>query len=67
MKRLIQRITGFHRIHHVFHGFGYKIPLTKWGYFPHLGKKFQNIQGTMIGENGWFVKKYHDCTLTGRY
>jgi len=33
VKRIIQLITGFHKIHHMYWSYGYKLPLLKIGYF----------------------------------
>jgi len=61
VKRIVQFITGFHRIHHINYSFGYKLPFLKIGYFN--DKKhykqfgFKRIKGHAID--------YHNCTTTG--
>jgi len=54
IKRFIQLVTGFHRIHHVKESYGFKIPFTKYGYFDRYG--LQKIN-----------KQYHNCTISGIY
>lgn len=63
MKRYIQLLTGFHRIHSVRYSYGYKIPFTSYGIFDNwelkkLGK---------IDVKSKVIKDYHNCTLTNRY
>lgn len=63
MKRFIQLITGFHKIHHVTYSFGIKIPLTGYGYFICYAKNwkkspFQKLNnGKFIGVNGKVLEK----------
>lgn len=53
--RMIQRITGIHRIHHIWYSYGYKLPFINLAYFQKHG--FKRID----------KDKYHDCTVTGVY
>lgn len=53
--RTIQRITGIHRIHHIWYSYGYKLPLINLAYFKKYGLKRIDKE------------KYHDCTVTGVY
>ena len=52
--RFLQKITGFHRIHHILESYGYKIPFICYGYFDRYGLRKINNQ-------------YHDCTISGKY
>lgn len=63
MKRYIQLLTGFHRIHSVRYSYGYKIPFLPYGIFDDNG--FKKL-GT-ISFNYRTEKDYHNCTLTNRY
>ncbi|WP_413373232.1 hypothetical protein [Paenibacillus taichungensis] len=54
-KRLIQRVTGIHKIHHIVYSYGYKFPLIRAAYFRSHG--FKRITND----------KYHNCTKTGVY
>ncbi|KJD44197.1 hypothetical protein QD47_18530 [Paenibacillus terrae] len=53
LSRTIQRVTGFHKIHHIWYSYGYKIPLVKLAYFRQHG--FKRLE----------KDKYHNCTITG--
>lgn len=53
IKRLIQLITGFHRIHDILNSYGYKIPFSKYAYFDRYG-----LQKTT---------QYHNCTKENMY
>ena len=64
MKRIIQLITGIHRIHSVKHSYGYKIPFLNYAVFDNYG--LQKI-GFIFTAKGSKIKEYHDCTLTNRY
>jgi len=63
VKRIIQLITGFHKIHHMYWSYGYKLPLLKIGYFndkTHIYQfGFKKLKGCGID--------YHDCTKTNKY
>lgn len=59
--RMLQRITGVHRVHHIWYSYGWKIPFTDWAYFP--GK----VYGIRHGIKRLDKVHYHDCTLTGVY
>lgn len=59
MKRFIQIITGFHRIHNMMYSYGFKIPFISYGYFDKYGLQKINTP------NGY--KGYHDCTKTNKY
>lgn len=59
IKRLLQLITGLHRIHDPFNSYGWKIPFTQYGYFREYGfKRVTKSNGSPV---------YHDCTETGIY
>lgn len=58
--RLIQFVTGFNRIHHIYYSYGYKLPFLQIGYFS--GKSFGKRHGFKALDN-----KYHNCTLNGVY
>lgn len=63
MKRYIQLLTGFHRIHSVRYSYGYKIPFLSYGIFDDHGlQKLDKIRINNLPE-----KDYHNCTLTNRY
>jgi len=63
MKRYIQLLTGFHRIHSVRYSYGYKIPFISYGIFDDHGlQKLDKIRINNLPE-----KDYHNCTLTNRY
>lgn len=63
MKRYIQLLTGFHRIHSVRYSYGYKIPFLSYGMFDDHGvQKLGKIRINNLPE-----KDYHNCTLTNRY
>ncbi|OKP95086.1 hypothetical protein A3849_27795 [Paenibacillus sp. P46E] len=61
--RLLQFISGFHRIHHYYWSYGWKFPFIRVGYFPadSFGQKhgFKKLKGRR--------NEYHDCTETGIY
>lgn len=61
--RLLQYITGVHRIHHIYWSYGWKLPFIRLGYFPRdaFGQKhgFKKLQGR--------GSHHHDCTKTGVY
>lgn len=63
MKRYLQLLTGFHRIHSVRYSYGYKIPFLSYGIFDNHG--LQKL-GT-ISFNYRIEKDYHNCTLTNQY
>jgi len=53
-KRILQKITGVHRIHHIYESYGYKFPFINYGYFDRYGlRKIDN--------------QYHNCTISGIY
>lgn len=53
--RIIQMLTGVHRIHHIHFGYGYRLPFLRIAHFSRRG--FQRIKH----------RDYHNCTLTGTY
>jgi len=55
MYRLLQKITGIHRIHHVKYSYGWKLPYGQWAYFKKCG--FKKVH----------IIYYHDCTNTNIY
>lgn len=61
--RLLQRVTGFHRIHHMYWSYGWLVPIIRVGYFHNdsFGQKhgYKKLKGRGID--------YHDCTKTGIY
>lgn len=59
IKRFVQLITGFHRIHDIFNSYGYKIPFTKYAYFDDFG--FKQIY-TKDGN-----PTFHNCTKSNIY
>lgn len=59
--RLVQRVTGIHRIHHIWYGYGWKIPLTDKAYFPSKVSRMRH------GFKDVDRDRYHDCTTTGVY
>jgi hypothetical protein len=61
--RILQRITGFHRIHHHYWSYGWKFPFLKVGYFP------KGLFGTYYGFKQLKGRgsDYHNCTKTGIY
>lgn len=68
IKRLLQRLTGVHRIHHVRYSFGWRLPFVGVAYFPRW------ISGRdehrTVHPSAWRrvdPREYHDCTATGRY
>jgi len=63
LKRRLQLITGFHRIHSVVHSYGYKIPFTSYGIF----YKWELKKLGKISVKGKVIDDYHNCTLTNRY
>lgn len=66
IKRVIQFLTGIHRIHHVLHSYGYKLPFFKIGYFDDYG--WVNFSSDNFKtKKGEKLKGYHNCTLTGIY
>jgi hypothetical protein len=54
--RVLQLLTGFHYIHHIYNGFGFKIPFSKYGYFIN-NKRFIEISDNL----------YHNCTTSKVY
>ncbi|WP_214630017.1 hypothetical protein [Paenibacillus agaridevorans] len=59
--RVIQFVTGIHRIHHIWYSYGWKVPFLPFAYFP---------AGSFERRKGWKKisrKCYHNCTVTGRY
>jgi hypothetical protein len=64
MKRRLQLITGFHRIHSVVYSYGYKIPFTSYGIFYKWELK---KLGKIKVNNNKVIDDYHNCTLTNRY
>lgn len=53
IKRLIQLLTGFDRIHSITYSYGYKIPFTKYAIFDKYGLKK--------------APHYHNCTKSNLY
>jgi hypothetical protein len=71
-KRLVQLITGVHRIHHIRFAFGWKMPLLQVAYFPPWSVRDldQPSGRSPTYRFGWQRIKpteFHDCTKTGRY
>lgn len=61
--RLLELLTGFHRIHSVKYSYGYKIPFVGYGIFKKYGiKKLGTVSFNYQKE-----KDYHNCTLTNIY
>jgi hypothetical protein len=56
IKRLIQFLTGFNKIHHIHYSYGYKLPFIQYAYF-----------GKRHGAKSISVEHYHNCTITGIY
>lgn len=79
MLRLVQRITGVHRIHHIRWSFGFRLPFTTWCWFEpthHRNEDQYRAHSTWDGHPwvlvayGWKRcerSTYHDSTSTGRY
>jgi len=61
--RVLELLTGFHKIHSIKYSYGYKIPFTNFGIFYKYG--IQKL-GTFKSNNGQH-KDYHNCTLTNIY
>ena len=61
--RLLQRITGVDRIHHIYYGYGYKLPLLDYGYFIKYGIR---KLGTTLDKDGETMKAYHNRRLLAR-
>lgn len=70
--RLVQKLTGVHRIHHVQWSHGWKLPFSTWAYFE---RHTYADAGVMAPVNRtkpahWERVKgfdYHDCTVSGVY
>ncbi len=71
--RIVQFLTLVHKIHHIHHSYGYKLPFVNIGIFRklHHGVKLDNsdtyyhklkFKIVSIKDN-----LYHNCTLTGTY
>ncbi len=63
IKRIIQKISGIHKIHHVQFSYGWKIPFFNSAWFKHSG--LQKLKKIKI--KGKLTEAYHNCTLTGIY
>jgi hypothetical protein len=61
--RVLQLVTGIHRIHHLYWSYGWKIPLFKVGFFP--GKRSDRSHGFKLIKG--HAIDYHNCTITGVY
>lgn len=61
--RLLELLTGFHRIRSVKYSYGYKIPFLNYAIFDKYG--VQKLG--MIKMNNQYIKDYHNCTLTNIY
>lgn len=61
ISRMSQRISGIHRVHHIWYEYGFKIPFTNKAYF--AGK----VHGIRHGVKRLEKERYHDCTITGVY
>ncbi|MDT3426076.1 hypothetical protein J2Z22_001596 [Paenibacillus forsythiae] len=61
--RLVQFLTGIHRVYHDRWSYGWKLPFTQLGYFPMriFGRRhgLKRMKGHGLD--------YHDCTVTGVY
>ena len=64
--RIIEFLTGFHKIHHLVYSYGYKVPFIKVGYFMHYGFIYFGKEKHFTKE-GFLLKGYHNCTLTNVY
>ena len=62
--RLLQKMTGIHRIHHIHWSYGWKIPFVNAAYFD---DKFEHMGGKSHGFKSIKDGKYHNCTMTGIY
>ena len=68
LNRIIQFITGVHRIHDIHRGNGYKLPFC-------LICRFDKIYPAPSPSLRWYERHwgrtnkylYHDCTITGIY
>lgn len=74
--RLVQRLTGIHRIHHISHSFGWTFPFTRWAFFEGYSYTVDFVFRSDYGEKKtkpphWERlendRSFHDCTATGRY
>lgn len=73
IKRLLQLVTGVHRIHHARFSFGWKLPFLRVAYFPAWTTRGER---PVRYAHGWQrigdrstpaeVGQWHDCTATGR-
>lgn len=68
-RRLLQLVTGLHRIHHLRFAYGYKLPFVGWAYFPPWTARDGTDRPTRY-VYGWQRvdrRHFHDCTRTGVY
>jgi hypothetical protein len=63
--RVIQLITGVHRIHHIKHSYGWKVPFFNVALFDDYGWIHFGKGSATDGVVDW--SGYHDCTTTGIY
>jgi len=62
LKYSILRVFGVHRIHHITHGYGYKIVGLPIGLF---SSKLHSLRNKNLrGIRGNKIKSYHNCTKT---
>lgn len=62
--RVLQLVTGVHKVHHIMYSFGWKLPLVRVAYFPPWSV---NGQRFAYGWRRIGPRDHHDCTATGRY
>lgn len=65
--RILQRLTGVHRIHHIRYSFGWRLPFVGVAYFPRWCPRSEPSLTYAYGWRRVAKKDYHDCTATGRY
>lgn len=66
--RILQLLTGIHRIHHIRFGFGWRLPFVGLAYFPPWSARDGSENPTRY-RYGWQrveSRHFHDCTATGR-
>lgn len=70
--RIVQLVTGVHRIHHERWSYGWKLPFLPWAYFPAFKARDYRVEPPreVVVAYGWKRierRNFHDCTRTGRY
>lgn len=68
--RILQRVTGVHRVHHPRWSFGWSLPFTTWCRFETCWRRDFTGHGMVRHVPGWQRcerTSYHDSTKTGTY